>query len=67
MTSEKKAALIRNAITLAVIIGIPVFVFAPRHEKSKHQNSQTAQTTGTGNERAAEEITNFKGLRPRSS
>jgi thioredoxin-like negative regulator of GroEL len=35
MTSEKKAALIRNGIILLLVIGIPAIVFTPKKEKPK--------------------------------
>lgn len=62
MTSEKKAALVRYAIILLLVIGIPAIVFAPRKEKPKEKDHKTAAEvikTTTEAEGGAVEITNF--------
>lgn len=62
MTSEKKAALIRNGIILLLLIGIPGIVFAPSKEKAKKKEDKPAanivQTT-TEAEGEMVEVVNF--------
>jgi thioredoxin-like negative regulator of GroEL len=62
MTSEKKAALVRNAFILLLVIGIPAIVFAPRKEKPKekdHKTAAEASETTTEAKGGAVKITNF--------
>jgi thiol-disulfide isomerase/thioredoxin len=62
MTSEKKAALVRNGIILLLVIGIPAIVFAPRKEKPNQKENKPAaeavQTTTTA-KGGPVEIANF--------
>ena len=62
MTSEKKAALIRNIFILLLVIGIPSIVFAPWKEKPKKKAGKTeteSVQTETKAEGGSSDVVNF--------